>query len=76
MTVFLANCFFNAAGWWGLKVESPGRLGPGCLRVEHLPWAQAVMPRSGMESRIGLPAGGLLLPLPASLPLSVSLMSK
>ena len=47
----------------------------GCLGgsvVEHLPLAQGVIPGSLM----GLPTGSLLLPLPMSLPLFVSLMNK
>ena len=44
--------------------------------VERLPLAQPVIPGSGMESRVGLLAGSLLLPLPVSLHLSVSLMNK
>ena len=48
----------------------------GGLAVEHLPLVQDVVPGSGIESHIGLPAGSLLLPLPMSLPLSVSLMGK
>ena len=46
----------------------------GCLggsAVEHLPSAQGMIPGSGIESRIGLPARSLLLPLPGSLPLSL-----
>ena len=35
-----------------------------------------MIPGPGMESHIRLPAGSLHLPLPVSLPLSVSLMSK
>ena len=33
-------------------------------------------PGLGMEFHIGLPVGGVLLPLPVSLPLSLSLMNK
>ena len=58
-----------------------GRLGGSV--VEHLPSAQGVIPgfwdwipRSGIESRIRLPIGSLLLPLPMSLPFSVSFMNK
>ena len=40
--------------------------------VEHLPSTQGVTRGSGIESRIGLPAGSLLLPLPVSLPLFLS----
>ena len=42
----------------------------------HLPLAQGMIPGSGIESHIQLPEGGLLLPLPMSLPLRVSLMNK
>ena len=48
----------------------------GCLGgsvVEPLPWAQGVISGSGMESLISLPMRSLLLPLPVSLPLSLSL---
>ena len=46
--------------------------------VEHLPWAQGVIPGSWDPVCIGLPAWSLLLPLPVSLPLCVcvSLMNK
>ena len=44
--------------------------------VEHVPLAQGVIPDPGIESRMRLPAWSLLLPLPMSLPLSVSLMNK
>ena len=55
---------------------SPGLLGGSA--VEHLSLAQVVIPGSGTESTIGLPAWSLLLPLPVSppLPLSVCLMNK
>ena len=39
-------------------------------------WLRAWSQGPGIESHIGLPTGGLLLPLPVSLPLSVSLMNK
>ena len=42
-----------------------GRLGGSV--VECLPWAQGVIPGSGIESHMGLPVGSLLLPLPVSL---------
>ena len=51
--------------------EAQGHLGGSA--VEHLPLAQGVTPGSLIESRIGIPAGNLLLPLPVSLPLCVSL---
>ena len=57
-----------------IKIGLEGRLGGSA--VECLPSAQGVIPGSCDESLIGLPAGSLLLPLPVSLPLSVSLMSK
>ena len=41
-----------------------------CLWLKAGPWGP------GIESHIGLPAWSLLLPLPVSLPLSVSLMNK
>ena len=41
--------------------------------VECLPSAQGVIPGSGIESHIRLLAGGLLLPLPVSLALSLYL---
>ena len=47
----------------------------GCLggsAVDGLPLAQG----PGIESHIGVPAGSLLLPLPVSLPLSVSFMNE
>ena len=43
----------------------------GCLAL-----AQGMIPGSGTEFHIRLFAGSLLLPLPMSLPLSVSLMNK
>ena len=46
-----------------------GRLGGSV--VEHLPLAQVISRGPGMESRIGLPAGSLFLPLSMYLPLSV-----
>ena len=47
---------------------------PGGSRVEHLPWAQGVIP--GSQDRVShqVPAWSLLLPLPVSLPFCVSLM--
>ena len=51
-----------------------GRLGGSA--IEHLPSAQGVIPGSGIKSRIRLLVESLLLPLPASLPLYVSLMNK
>ena len=58
--------------------HSPLRGEAGCLGgsvVGHLPLAQVVIPGQGpgIESRIGLPMGTLLLPLPMSLPLSLFL---
>ena len=44
--------------------------------IEHLPLAQGVIPSPGIESHLGFPAGSLLLPLPVSAFLSVSLMNK
>ena len=55
---------------FGLKSVLMGRLGSSV--VEHLPSAQVVILGSGIESHIGLPTGSPLLPLPVSLPLSVS----
>ena len=60
---------------WFLKnlcVQGP----PGGSAVECRPLAQAVTPGPGIESCTGFPAGSLPLPLPGSLPLSLSLMSK
>ena len=54
--------------------SSQGHLGGSVF--EHLPLAQGMIPGSGIESHIGLPAWSLLLPLPVSLPLSVPLMNK
>ena len=51
-----------------------GRLGGSV--VEHLTSSQGLIPGSRIESHVGLPAWSLLLPLPVSLPLSVSLMNK
>ena len=50
----------------------------GGSAVGCLPSAQVVILESRIESRIRLPAGSLLLPLPVCLPLSqsVSLMNK
>ena len=44
--------------------------------VERLPSAQGVILGARIEPHITLPAWTLLLPLPVSLPLSVSLMNK
>ena len=44
--------------------------------VEHLPLAQAVILGSWDPVLLGLPAWSLLLPLPMSLPVSMSLMIK
>ena len=44
--------------------------------VECLPSAQGETPGPGIKSCIGLPVWSLCLPLPRSLPLSVSLMNK
>ena len=52
---------------------------PGCLggsAVVHLPLAQGMILGSRIESRIRLPVWSLLLPLPMSLPLSLSHMNK
>ena len=57
-----------------IKGEGGGNLGGPA--VEHLALAQGVIPGSRMESHVGLPAYSLLLPLPVSLPLSLSLMNK
>ena len=59
-----------------VKTMSMGR--PGGSAVERLPSAQGVILGPGIESRLGLPAWSLLLPLPVCLPLSqsVSLMNK
>ena len=46
---------------------------PGGSVGERLLWAQDVTPGPGIESRVGLPAWSLLLPLPGSLPLSLCL---
>ena len=40
--------------------------------AENLPSAQGVILGSGIKSHTGLPVGSLLLPLPMSLPLSLS----
>ena len=56
-----------------IKILEEGHLGSSA--VERLPSAQGMIPGSGIESRIGLPARSLLLPLPGSLPLSLSLMN-
>ena len=50
----------------------------GGSAVEHLPLAQGVIPSPSIKYCIGLLAWSLLLPLPGSLllPLSVSLMNK
>ena len=53
-----------------LRVECSGRLGGSA--VEHLPSAQGAIPRSQIQSHSKLLAGSLLLPLPVSLPLSLS----
>ena len=60
----------------GKKTFSSGLLGG--LAVERLPLAQVWSWSPGIKSHNGLPAGSLLLPLPMSLPLSlsVSLMNK
>ena len=57
---------------------SMGRV-EGCLGgsvVERLPLAWVMIQGPGIESRISQPTGSLLLPLPVSLPLSVTLMNK
>ena len=41
--------------------------------VEHLPLAQGVILGLGIKSHVGLPAWSLLLPLPVSLPVFLSL---
>ena len=53
------------------KFKLKGHLGGSV--VERLPSAQAVVPGPGIESRIRLPAWSLLLPLLVSLPVSLSL---
>ena len=52
-----------------LKTQFLGHLG-GSM-VEHLPSAQVMIQGPRIKSRMGLPAGSLLLPLPISLPLSL-----
>ena len=54
-----------------LKYRTGGS--PGGSAVEHLPLAQGVTPGPGIESHVRLPAWSLLLPLPVSLPLFLSL---
>ena len=54
---------------WFLKTLLQGCLGGSA--VECLPLAQSMIPGSGIESHIGLPAWSLLLPLPMSLLLSL-----
>ena len=49
---------------------------PEWLPVEGPPLAQGVILGLGIESHISLPMGSLLLPLPVSLPFSLSLMNK
>ena len=56
------------------KLQILERLGGSA--VERLPSAQGIIPDPGNESHIGLPAWSLLLLLPVSLSLSVSLMNK
>ena len=51
-----------------------GRLGGSV--VECLPLAQVMVPESPDESHIGVPTGSPLLPLPVSLPMSLSVMNK
>ena len=46
---------------------------PGGSAVEGLPLVQGVILGSWIESRLGLPMGSLLLPLPVSLPHSLCL---
>ena len=41
--------------------------------IQRLPSAQGVTPGPGIESHFGPPTWSLLLPLPVSLPLSLSL---
>ena len=53
----------------GIRMEMKGT--PGWLGVEGLLSGQVADPRSGIESRVGLPAWSLRLPLPVSLPLSL-----
>ena len=53
---------------------SLGHLGGSA--VGHLPLTQGVILGPGIESHIGLPERGLLLPLPMSASLCVSLMNK
>ena len=54
-----------------MNAFSPGA--PGGSAIEHLPSAQGVILGSRIESLFGLPAESLILPLPVSLPLSLSL---
>ena len=56
------------------KIASEGHLGGSA--VECLALAQGVILGLGIESHIGLPVRILLLPLPISLCLSVSLINK
>ena len=53
------------------KAVTRGRLGSSV--VEHLPSAQDMIPRSGIESHIRLLAGSLLFPLPMPLPMPLFL---
>ena len=57
-----------------LKPWVQGHLGGSA--VEHLPSAQGMILGSGINSHVGFPVRSLLLPLPMSLPVSVSLMNK
>ena len=53
-----------------LSLKSVNWLGHlGGSAVEHLPWAQGMIPESGMESHIRFLAGSLVLLQPMSLPL-------
>ena len=56
------------------KLTKSGHLGGSA--VECLPLAQGLIPEFRIKSCIWFLAGSLLLPLPVSLPLSVSLMNK
>ena len=71
----VSNTFSTSYTWvfWNFSLEyrSLGHLGGSV--VEHLPLAQGWSQGPRIKSRIGLPTGSLLLPLPMSLPLSVCL---
>ena len=61
----------------GQTQQLKGSVGqPGWLSGLVPPSAQGLILETGIESHIRLPAWSLLLPLPVSLPLSVSLTNK